>query len=753
MRKFIAAALLMAANAAMAQPADYSWTSQSKNSSESMPVGGGSIALNVWAENNDLLFYISRSGSFDENNTILKQGRVRIKGICEGNNNFKQTLHLNDGNMTVATGGKNINIWVDVFKPVIHVNIDSKQSTDVEVVYENWRFQDHLVTGGELAQTSFKHTKLKDVYTYKDSIKASGEEVTFFHQNKHPEKDAFHRTVEQQGLKSVESQMYNPISDYIFGGRMIVEGMAFTGMHTGKYLNTEYMGYAFKSKSPKKQHSITIALADCNGSLSDWNVILGNTEKHVNEKRDLSESRKWWNEFWKRSWIEISGEEKGKEVARNYALFRYMLACNAYGQWPTKFNGGLVTFDPVKVQDDHLFTPDYRRWGGGTHTAQNQRLLYWPMLKSGDFDMITPQLDFYKRIVRNAELRSETYWGHKGACFTEQLENFGLPQYFEWGSKRREGFDKGIQYNAWLEYTWDTVLEFCQIALDTYFYNGNDIDEYLPLIQSSLDFFYEHYTQEAKKKSVKGLDENGKLILYPGSAAETFKGAYNATSTVAALKTVTQSLLEYLKGRPGYAEMMKRDSVILKAVPDINFRYVDGHKVLSPAAVWSRVNNTEPTMLYPVFPWRMYGVGRPDLQVALDTWNYDPYVKKFANHISWTQYSIWAACLGLAQEAKEWTIKKLQNGPHRFPAFWGPGFDWAPDHNWGGSGMIGLQEMLLQEVGDTLLVLPAWPKEWDVNFKLHASQGTTVEVEYKQGKVQKMTVLPKSRAGKVKVMN
>jgi hypothetical protein len=34
--------------------------------------------------------------------------------------------------------------------------------------------------------------------------------------------------------------------------------------------------------------------------------------------------------------------------------------------------------------------------------------------------------------------------------------------------------------------------------------------------------------------------------------------------------------------------------------------------------------------------------------------------------------------------------------------------------------MIGLQEMLLQTNGDSLLLFPAWPKEWDVTFKLHA---------------------------------
>ncbi|RYZ26724.1 MAG: hypothetical protein EOO10_14760, partial [Chitinophagaceae bacterium] len=33
------------------------WTSQSQNSGESMPVGGGDIGLNVWVENGELLFY------------------------------------------------------------------------------------------------------------------------------------------------------------------------------------------------------------------------------------------------------------------------------------------------------------------------------------------------------------------------------------------------------------------------------------------------------------------------------------------------------------------------------------------------------------------------------------------------------------------------------------------------------------------------------------------------------------------------
>jgi hypothetical protein len=51
------------------------WTTQSKNSGESMPCGGGDIGLNVWVENGELFFYIARSGTFDENNALLKLGR------------------------------------------------------------------------------------------------------------------------------------------------------------------------------------------------------------------------------------------------------------------------------------------------------------------------------------------------------------------------------------------------------------------------------------------------------------------------------------------------------------------------------------------------------------------------------------------------------------------------------------------------------------------------------------------------------
>jgi hypothetical protein len=63
--------------------------------------------------------------------------------------------------------------------------------------------------------------------------------------------------------------------------------------------------------------------------------------------------------------------------------------------------------------------------------------------------------------------------------------------------------------------------------------------------------------------------------------------------------------------------------------------------------------------------------------------------------------------------------------------------------------MIGLQEMLMQVDGKKILLFPAWPKEWDVHFKLYAPYNTTVEVVLKNGKMEKLVVLPEERKGDV----
>lgn len=777
-RIFVLLFVFVSVSALWSRHANVIWNTPSRNSSESMPCGGGDIGMNIWVEEGDILFYLSRSGTFDENNCQLKQGRFRIRlfpSPFKDAKDFRQELKLKDGYVEVSAGGTQIQLWADVYHPVVHVEITNAQPLRTEVSYENWRYKERMIRKGEGQQCSYKWAPPKGAVTTADFVSLSSKRelpgmtkkenlLLFYHRN--PEQTVFDIVVAQQGMENVKSQMMNPLKHLTFGGYLFGDNLEYTGTTDNIYAGTDYRAWNFRSSKVSRKEQFCIVLhTEQTATVEQWEQDLQINLQRIAPQgkisskivsQDKKQTRLWWNAFWQRSFIEPIGDTENKndsdikEITRNYTLFRYMLGCNAYGSVPTKFNGGLFTFDPCHIDEKQAFTPDYRKWGGGTMTAQNQRLVYWPMLKSGDFDMMSSQFDFYNRMLKNAELRTQVYWQHNGACFCEQIENYGLPNPAEYGFKRPEWFDKGVEYNAWLEYEWDTILEFCQMILETKNYTNADITPYLPLIESSLTFFDEHYRQLASRRGRKALDGNGQLVLFPGSACETYKMTNNASSTIAALRTVLEN----------YG---KKDEM-LKTIPPIPLRYIEIKdslnptaspelkQTISPAVSWERINNVETPQLYPVFPWRIYGVGKENLELARNTYFYDPEAIKFRSHVGWKQDNIWAACLGLTEEAKRLTLAKLSNGPHRFPAFWGPGYDWTPDHNWGGSGMIGLQEMLLQTNGEQILLFPTWSKEWDIHFKLHAPGETIVEATLKDGKVTDLKVLPESRKKDIIIM-
>ena len=732
------------------------WDTPSANSSESMPCGGGDIGLNVWTENGDILFYISRSGAFDENNEMLKLGRIRLKLTPDimGNNDFSQTLQLNKGNVLIQGNGTEILIWVDVFRPVIHVDISGKNATSLKAGYENWRLEDYRTTDDQLRSTSYKSPRADlEVITRKDNVEVANDRIVFFHRNRSDVDDIFDLTVRMQNMEQVKNEMYNPIRDLTFGGYVRGDNMAYSGTTEGRYLQTNYRSWNLESKKPSRNHKLEIGLTvEQTPTLEEWKTQLEALQKEAATMRKTAQNRSltWWREFWNRSYIYIGGDPSDEhwQVARNYQVFRYQLGCNAYGRWPTKFNGSLFTFDPSLVNEKIVATPDHRNWGGGTMTAQNQRLVYWPMLRSGDFDMMKPQFDFYQRSLKNAELRSQVYWKHPGACFEEQIENFGLPQLFEyflWSMYERPAdFEQGLLYNPWLIYQWDTVLEFCMMILETERYHHSDITAYVPMIESCLTFFDEHYRYLAAQRGIRIWDDRGRYVFYPSSACETYKMAYNPTTVICGLQSVLTRLLELPENHLS-GENRKRWTEMLRRIPPIPLREIDGRKVLAPAEIWQFINNIEAPQLYPVFPWGYYGVGKPDLEIAQNTYLYDQHVVAQKSVESWKQYPIFAARLGMTAEADSLIRLKLKNADRRFPTWWGPGHDWVPDHNWGGSGMIGLQEMLMQTDGEKIYLLPAWPTERDVSFKLHAPYNTTVEVTVRNGEILSLKVMPEER--------
>ena len=96
--------------------------------------------------------------------------------------------------------------------------------------------------------------------------------------------------------------------------------------------------------------------------------------------------------------------------------------------------------------------------------------------------------------------------------------------------------------------------------------------------------------------------------------------------------------------------------------------------------------------------------------------------------------------------------RDLQDGEHRGAAGTVSGL-LRPDHlaaglQLGRRGHDRRQEMLLAPEPGTvgkLHLFPAWPAEWDVDFKLHAPGKTLVEASLKGGKLVSLKVTPASR--------
>ena len=594
------------------------------------------------------------------------------------------------------------------------------------------------------------------VFLYKDRIDPAKKLVRFYHRVDNS-KDCFNFQVKQQELEAVRGKMVNPLENLVWGGALVGDNFALAGQTEGKYAECPFRGWKYVSKAPAKSHRVRVCLHTDQVEKQDtWDAALRKLIKlPPQEDRDAwKRNLKWWSDFWNRSHLIINpgrGEkDAGWRLGRNYQLFRYMLAGNVNGREPTVFNGGLFTFDPLYVNGKKGtgFTPDHRQWGAA-FTAQNQRLVYRPMLKTGDFDLLVPGFSFYLKGLPNATARVRRYWGHDGCAFEEQSAITALPgacQYgfFEGGRRgRAKDSEVGVQINRAGGKVYEEQLDWSWLILQYHQFSGADIARYLPLIEQSVIFYDEHYRYRCKQLTGKELGGDGKLVIYPANTLEAHWDARNPTSVIAGLQRVLSELVTLPEKYTSPARK-KRWQTILDRLPDMPTGNSDkfGGRYLKPSENHGHRSWHCPEM-FPLYPYELYGLGLPDLDLMKRT-SLATGRDRFAVR-AWEQANIHAPRLGDTALARKLNISKMNNGPYRFPAFWPHTIDWAPDHNWGGSGMIGMQEMLMQTHAGKIRLMPAWPKDWDVDFKLHAPRKTIVAGSIKAGKAVHLQITPQER--------
>lgn len=437
----------------------------------------------------------------------------------------------------------------------------------------------------------------------------------------------------------------------------------------------------------------------------------------------------WWAAFWARArFAPDLTDSRAAGLHAAWHLNRYYAACAGRAAFPIKWNGG-----------PFLFHGDRRFWGGA-YWWQNTRLVYWPLLKSGDWDLCDPLFDTYAAALPYHVERTRRVYAHGGAVFPETMHFWGGLRHEDvsppW-SGRAGGINPSIRHH------WSGSLELLAMLLDRQAaYPDGSLggagrafadDRVLPIAEAVMAFFDEHFPRDAA----------GRLRLYPAQALETYRDLRDPADQVAGLRSVLPRLIRLGERLDWPAQTIARWRRLAHEVPPLprgRLSLADGQVrleaedgLLAPAAAFDnpRKENREDPELYAVWPFRLYGVGMEDLELARRT-----FARRLhpAPDNGWSQTAIWAACLGLPDDAAALAAAHRQSalgfpsGLRRRPQLPdAPYFD-AP-----GAVATAIQEMLLQENGAGLHVLPAWPRDLAVRFRLHSVRRGWLDVDYRPG--------------------
>ena len=707
---------------------DVVWRSPSEDAAGSMPIGNGEVVLNVWVEGTtgDVLFYIARTDAVSEISRYLKLGRVRVHmepSPFAHASDFSQHLHLHDGTIEITGGGAAVNLFVDANAHVIHVSGASKRPETVTAQLECWRNTPRTIPKNEQGSAWSVHDAPFPLVESADMFPNRGRpEILWCHRN---ETSIVPKLWENQSLSGLKG-LYDTILHRTFGGVISGRGFIQDGPRS------------LRSAQPGRSFELFIATHSAQTpNLHEWETELDKVAKSSPRAQALKRTEAWWHGFWDRSWVFVEGDGAAP-VTQGYILQRFVQACQGRGWSPIKFNGGFYTVEPKNA--GHPFNADWRAWGD-SHWLQNIRHMYAPMPAQGDFDMMDPFFRLYEKALPLAKARAKAYHNAEGAYFPETMTLYGTYSGGDYGWNRT-GHTKADVLCPYWQFAWNQGPEIAGLMLDRWDYTQDRTflkKQVLPMATAVLKYFDTRFKK----------DSSGRIVLDPTQSVETYwYGVVNDMPSTSGLISITQRLC----GLPSKLLTSKQSAFYTRmkaACPELPMQTVGGQEELAPAQKYdTRTSNSENPALYGVWPFRLVSLAHPALLEKAKR----AYAHRLNhNDVGWGYDGNVAALLGLTDEAARILKVKCANSHpnYRWPATWGPNYDWLPDQNHGGNLLETANLMLLQceplEAGGAIRVLPAWPKTWNVDFQLHAPGNTIVRCQTKGGRIVRLDVTPESR--------
>ena len=446
-------------------------------------------------------------------------------------------------------------------------------------------------------------------------------------------------------------------------------------------------------------------------------------------------------------------------MEQHYVWQRYLDQCDGRGaRAPIKFNGQAFTVDNGKG-------PDYRDWGA-CYWFQNTRQPYYNALAAGDgSDLIVPLLAFYARAIPYIEQRVQAQFNFSsksGGYWPETMHQWGVYNPGDWGcdTKPSGSTGHGDSSNTYIRFHTTGSLELALFALDHFDYtrDTDTLRRYgVPICRTLMTYFRNRYPNR---------DANNKTDMWPAQALETHQCpdptsrthcGTNPSTDISGLTAVLSRLLALSDDAVTAGGITPTDMALWRAQLEALPPLPQAGGVILPVAPGYTLSrhNSENTQLYPVHPFRIFGMGKPNLTLAQLT-----YAKRPSPcNDGWCQDVIDAAMLNLTEDATRMVVQRAQAGAAkgwRFAGFAAHYQDYEPSADHYSFQRTAMHAQLLLPLDDAsrrMLVMPTWDTQsFDVDFRLHAPLNTTIEAACVGGKLVKFVVTPQERAGDFEVI-
>ncbi|MGW5263468.1 fascin domain-containing protein [Microbispora sp. NPDC004025] len=429
--------------------------------------------------------------------------------------------------------------------------------------------------------------------------------------------------------------------------------------------------------------------------------------KSTGYARTFADYKNWWHAFWARSFVQYSGMGGDADYLENvYYLSTYMIAAGGHGNYPAHFINGVFR----ATQDNTKWSNAYWYW--------NQRDVYLSFLASNHSDLTDRHNNLYSRNYNALKSYTQTRYGVDGLWVPETM-----------------GWDGNARGTVGSDYTKNILSTGYEAAYSMYMrYRYTDDANYLrnvayPFMRETAKFYSAMLSHDSA---------TGTYSVANSNSHETYWNVRNAITDLAAVRSLFPLAIQV-------STQLGVDSGLRSTwqnVLDHLAPYVVSNGAYQPhQPPISQTRNNENVSAELIWPYEVTGIGSPDYQTALNTWNQRPF--PYGN--VWSNDAVQAARLGLGDQAYQGMktmLQKYQNYPNGMTNNTNGVFEYLGVH------LTALNESLMQSYNGKIRVFPAPPGDASFagKFTLLAKDGFLVSSEREDGEVKYVGV--KSLYGK-----